>query len=129
MNTSLATYFLRWYEDSCGSAERRQSAKAARLANNGKLNRVEQTLELFPDVCHFFVDPLLFELLNPARANIRNKLVITTRQRPPPGFSFTAAFLGHTCVSPRIFDAMAGHCDCRVGFSKDQLGGGVPWES
>ena len=46
---------------------------------------VELTFELFPDVRHFLVDPLLLDLLDPARANIGNKLVVTQGQRPGLG--------------------------------------------
>ena len=42
-----------------------------------KSQRVALTFELFPDVRHFLVDPLLLDLLDPTRANIRDKLVVT----------------------------------------------------
>ena len=57
-----------------------------------QVTQAKQTFELFPDVCHFFVDSLLFELLDATRANIRNKLVVAQGQRPPSGSSFIAVF-------------------------------------
>jgi hypothetical protein len=51
--------------------------RIVKVSLESKSQQVEQTFELFPDVRHFLVDPLLLDLLDPTRANIRNKLVIT----------------------------------------------------
>ena len=52
-------------------------AKIGHVSLECKGQRAELTFELLPDVRHFLVDPLLLDLLNPTRANIRDKLVVT----------------------------------------------------
>ena len=52
-------------------------ARIGNVSAECKGQRVELTFELFPDVRHFLVDPLLLDLLDPTRANIRDKLVVT----------------------------------------------------